>query len=171
MAIRRVKVGKGEEAWIHWCKYGGVEGGVEEATWKPVGKPLGWLTLTKERIGVVQSQEGLVGGGSIDNVVISIPRGGSEKDLGVRTGELKASGSKVESFGAENPGPTEKGGYPATSVKRRLLRVWVRSLKSVKPARMRWVRMSMAPLRFPDSTKPMVALVKFALKLSAAGPR
>jgi len=127
--------------------------------------------LTKERIGVVQSQEGLIGGGSIGNVVVLIPRGGSEKGLRVKTGELKANGSKVEFFGAvdwgKTPRPTEKGGCPATSVKRRLLRVRVRPLK---PARMRLVRVSMAPLKFPYSTKPMVALVKLALKLSAAGP-
>ena len=76
----------------------GVEGGVEETSWKTVGKPLGWLTLTKETISVVQSQEGLVSGELIGNVVVSIPRGGPEKDLGVRTGELKESGSKVEFF-------------------------------------------------------------------------
>ena len=98
--------------------------------------------MTKERISVVQSQEGLVGGELIGNVVVSIPRGGPEKDLGVRTGELKESGSKVEFLGqltGENSRPAEKGGCPATSVKRRLLRVWVRPSK---PARMRFVRMS-----------------------------
>ena len=72
-----------------------------------VGKPLGWLTLTKERISVVQSQEGLVSGELIGNVVVSIPRGGPEKDLGVRTRELKASGSKVEVFGAVDWGKLE----------------------------------------------------------------